>query len=152
MQVSCIIAYMEKIQTRSECVISNVLEILGDKWTLLVIRDLFFFNKHEFKEFLASPESIATNVLTDRLKRLMHYEIIAEIPHPQTRTRKLYYLTEKGKDLLPILGSMAEWGSKHLPDLEAMQPLYERLRSEPKKFRQEIHARINEWEKEHLRC
>ncbi len=135
---------------RSQCVISNVLEILGDKWTLLVIRDLFFFDKHEFKEFLASPESIATNVLTDRLKKLIHNQIIGEIPHPETRTRKLYYLTQKGKDLLPILGSMAQWGSKYLPDLEAMQPLYERLRTEPKQVRSEINARIGKWEREYL--
>lgn len=138
-------------QARSQCVISNVLDILGDKWTLLVIRDLFFFDKHEFKEFLASPESIATNVLTDRLKKLIRNEIIAEIPHPETRTRKLYYLTQKGKDLLPVLGSMAQWGSKHLPDLEAMQPLFERLRVEPKKVQSEIIARIEKWETEHLR-
>ncbi len=137
-------------QARSQCVISNVLEILGDKWTLLVIRDLFFFDKHEFKEFLASPESIATNVLTDRLKKLKQNHIIAEIPHPETRTRKLYYLTQKGKDLLPVLGSMAQWGSKHLPDLEAMQPLYERLRVEPKAVQSEIKARIEKWEAEHL--
>jgi DNA-binding HxlR family transcriptional regulator len=135
---------------RSQCVISNVLEILGDRWTLLVIRDLFFFDKHEFKEFLASPESIATNVLTDRLKKLIHNQIISEIPHPETRTRKLYFLTQKGKDLLPILGSMAQWGSKHLPDLEAMQPLYERLRTEPKKVQSEINARIEKWEREYL--
>lgn len=141
---------MDKNSARSQCVISNVLEILGDKWTLLIIRDLFFFDKHEFKEYLASPESIATNVLTDRLKKLMHNQIIAEIPHPATRTRKLYYLTQKGKDLLPVLGSMAHWGSKHLPDLEAMQPLYERLRTEPQKFQSEIKSRIGKWEKEYL--
>ena len=141
---------MEAMTARSECVICNVLEIFGDKWTFLVIRDLFFFSKHEFKEFLASPESIATNVLTDRLKRLVLAEVIAELPHPQNRSRKLYYLTEKGKDLFPILAEMAKWGSKHLPDLPAMQGLYLRIRTEPHKVREEVFARISQWEAEYL--
>lgn len=138
--------HMNTIEARSECVICNVLEVFGDKWTFLVIRDLFLFNKHEFKEFLSSPEAIATNVLTDRLKRLLAYEVIAEIRHPENRSRKLYYLTEKGKDLFPILAEMARWGAKYFPDLPAMQPLYERLRNEPGAIRKEIFARIAEWE------
>lgn len=142
--------HMEAATARSECVICNVLDIFGDKWTFLVIRDLFFFNKHEFKEFLASPECIATNVLSDRLKRLASAGVIAEIPHPQNRSRKLYYLTDKGKDLFPILAEMAKWGAKHLPDLPAMQGLYLRLRTEPHKIRDEILAQISQWEREFL--
>lgn len=141
---------MKTIDARSECVICNVLEIFGDRWTFLVIRDLFLFDKHEFKEFLLSPEGIATNVLTDRLKRLLSAEIIAEIPHPENRSRKLYYLTEKGKDLFPILAEMARWGSKHLEKLPAMQALYERMRNEPGTIRKEIFSRISKWEKEYL--
>src|SRR6185369_164201 len=109
-----------------ECVISNSLDIFGDKWTLLVVRDLFFFNKHEYREFLSSPEAIATNILADRLKRLLTAGIIAEQVHPENRSRKLYYLTAKGKGLLPILVEMAKWGAKYFRDLPAMQPLYKR--------------------------
>lgn len=137
-------------EARSDCVICNVLEVFGDKWTFLVIRDLFFFNKHEFKDFLSSPEGIATNMLTDRLKRLLSYEVIAEIPHPENRSRKLYYLTEKGKELFPILVEMARWGAKHFPDLPAMQSLYERMRNDPKALRAEIFQRIDTWEQTYL--
>lgn len=141
---------MIKQQARSECVFSNVLEIFGDKWTFLVIRDLFFFNKHEFKDFLSSPEAIATNVLTDRLKRLVHAGVIAELPHAQNRSRKLYYLTDKGKDLFPVLAEMANWGMKYFPELPAMQQLYSRLKSEPDKLRDEVFAGISDWEKDQL--
>ncbi len=141
---------MSMTKPRSECVICNVLEIFGDKWSFLVIRDLFLFNKHEFKEFLASPEAIATNVLADRLKRLLAAGVIAELPCRENRSRKFYFLTDKGKDLFPILAEMAKWGERHLPDLPAMQGLYSRLRSEPQVLRQEIFDRIRDWETEHL--
>jgi Predicted transcriptional regulators len=141
---------MNTPQPRSECVFSNVLEVFGDKWTFLVIRDIFFFNKHEFKEFLSSPEAIATNVLTDRLKRLLAYQVIAELPHPENKSRKLYYLTEKGKELFPILVEMARWGSKYFPDLPAMQNLYDRMRNQPAALRREIFEAIETWEGAYL--
>lgn len=137
---------MNNSEPRSDCVICNVLEVFGDKWTLLVIRDIFFFDKHEFKEFLASPEGIATNILTDRLKRLLSYEVIAETPHPENRSRKLYYLTPKGKELFPILAEMARWGAKYFPELPAMQNMYERMRNEPGALKREIFERIESWE------
>jgi DNA-binding HxlR family transcriptional regulator len=141
---------MTAVEARSECVISNVLELFGDKWTFLVIRDMFLFNKHEFKEFLNSPERIATNVLTDRLKRLLAAEVIGELPHPDHGSRKLYYLTEKGKDLFPILAEMAKWGSKHMSHLPAMQSLYARMREQPGAMRKEMFQRISAWEKQYL--
>lgn len=141
---------MNNSEPRSDCVICNVLEVFGDKWTLLIIRDLFLLDKHEFKEFLASPEGIATNMLTDRLKRLLSNEVIAEIPHPENRSRKLYYLTAKGKELFPILVEMARWGAKYFSDLPAMQPLYERMRNEPGALTREIFERIETWERTYL--
>jgi DNA-binding HxlR family transcriptional regulator len=135
---------------RSECVISNVLDIFGDKWTFLIIRDLFLFNKHEFKEFLSSPESIATTTLTDRLKRLLAEGIIAEQIHPENASRKLYYLTQKGKDLLPIMVEMARWGSKHMPELNSMQELYAALAADPEALRRDVLGNIENWEKTFL--
>jgi len=143
---------MNTPQPRSECVFSNVLDVFGDKWTLLIIRDIFFFNKHEFKEFLTSPEAIATNILTDRLKRLLSTEVIAELPHPENRSRKLYYLTAKGKELFPILVEMAKWGAKYFPDLPAMQNMYDRMRSEPTTLRREIFEAIKLWEDAYLKA
>lgn len=137
--------------SRSPCVIGNTLDILGDRWTLLVIRDILFFGKHEYKEFLSSPESIATNILSDRLKRLGAAGVIAEISHPTNKSRKLYYLTEKGKDLLPILGAIAVWGEKHLECREEMRPLFERIKTlGPKQFGKQVLEAHEAWEKEHL--
>ncbi len=137
-------------QPRSECVISNVLEVLGDKWTLLVVRDLLFFNKHEYKDFLCSPEAIATNILSERLKRLLSAGVIAEKVHPENKSRKFYYLTAKGKNLLPVLIEMAKWGMIYFPDLNAMQELYSQIANDESKLKTEILASIEEWENNHL--
>lgn len=153
MQVPAKITNMRPLTStnqRSECVISNVLDIFGDKWTFLLIRDLFLFDKHEFKEFLASPEAIATTTLTDRLKRLLAEGIIAELVHPEHASRKLYYLTQKGKDLLPIMLEMARWGSKYLPELSAMQEIYAALSEDPEAVKNDALARIETWERIYL--
>lgn len=144
---------MEKqahLQKRSECVVSNTLDILGDKWTLLVIRDILFFDKHEYKEFLASPEAIATNILSERLQRLLQAEIVAVRLHPQNKSRKLYYLTDKGKGLLPVLLEIASWGADHLPELAAMQNLYKRVREDREGLKAEILERVANWERLNL--
>lgn len=138
-------------ESRSPCAISNVLDIFGDKWTLLIVRDLIFHGKHEYKEFLASPEGIATNILSNRLKRLQAAGVVQEISHPENRSRKLYYLTKKGKALLPILKEMLLWGEKFLPEkTEIMKPIFERLKKDEKGFAKEILSRLKKWEKENL--
>lgn len=138
------------ITPRSPCVFSNVLDIIGDKWTLLIVRDLFFFGKHEYKEFLNSPESIATNILASRLQKLVLAGIIDEIPHPDSKARKLYFLTERGKDLLPMLVEMAKWGEKHLPEREIMRPLFEVIRRDPVAFQRKVLKDLKAWERENL--
>ncbi len=154
MQVVATIDDMQKLDNpttcRSDCVFSNFLDLLGDKWTLLVIRDLMFFNKHEFKEFLASPEAIATNILSDRLKKLMNAEIIAQQPHPEHGSRKLYYLTDKGKALLPVLIEIMRWGSIYFPDLQQMQPIYKRLSKNSEAVTALVAKNIAKWERENL--
>ncbi len=135
---------------RSPCVFSNVLDIIGDRWTLLVIRDMFFFGKHEYKEFLRSPESIATNILAARLQKLTCAGIIAEMPHPDNRSRKLYYLTESGKDLLPLLIEIARWGEKHLPAHEIMKPLFDVIRRDAGAFQKKVLRDLRTWERANL--
>lgn len=137
--------------SRSPCAISNMLDIFGDKWTLLVVRDLIFHGKHEYKEFLESPEGIATNILSDRLKRLLATGVIAEIRHPQNRSRKLYYLTARGKALLPVLKEMLVWGEQHLPEVtDVMRPIFDRLRTDEKGFAREILTNLSAWERQYL--
>jgi DNA-binding HxlR family transcriptional regulator len=98
---------------RSPCPIACVLDILGDKWTLLVIRDLLF-NKHRFGEFVASPEGIPTNILADRLKRLEAEGIVKKEPYQSNPVRMEYFLTSKGAELGKVLGAMRTWAEHHV--------------------------------------
>jgi DNA-binding HxlR family transcriptional regulator len=96
-------------QRRSPCPVSCALEIFGDRWTLLVIRDLIL-GKSRFKEFLASPEGIPTNILTDRLKRLLFHEIASQVSGTDGSRHLAYALTDKGHALTPIVRAMKDWG------------------------------------------
>ena len=99
---------------RSKCPVTNTLDLIGDKWTLLVIRDMLFLKKKLFNEFLVSPEGIATNILTERLKRLEEHGIIEKRPYTQTPVRYEYRLTRRGEDLRPLLMEMIRWGNVHV--------------------------------------
>jgi DNA-binding HxlR family transcriptional regulator len=98
---------------RSPCPIACTLDIIGDKWTLLVIRDLFLGRKH-FKEFAQSPEKIATNILSNRLARLVESGIAERYPSEQHLGRDAYRLTPKGRSLGPVLKSVAKWGTENI--------------------------------------
>ncbi|MDE2028854.1 MAG: helix-turn-helix transcriptional regulator [Candidatus Omnitrophica bacterium] len=99
---------------RSKCPITNTLDLVGDKWTLLVIRDMLFLKKRSFNEFLKSFEGVATNILADRLKRLEEYGIIEKRPYRKAPVRYEYRLTKRGEDLRPLLMEMIHWGHKHI--------------------------------------
>lgn len=108
---------------RSPCPIACALDLFGDKWTMLIVRDLAC-GKAQFKEFSASPERIATNILTDRLKRLTGAGLVEKHAVDDTAGRDAYRLTAKGRTLLPILNSIAEWGLTHIRSTEArMRPI-----------------------------
>ncbi len=96
---------------RSPCPLARSLDILGDRWTLLVIRDLML-GRARFKEFSASPEGIPTNILSERLTRLQRHGIIEQIPAQDGTKRMAYKLTAKGKALAPMLKAMRDWGLK----------------------------------------
>jgi DNA-binding HxlR family transcriptional regulator len=98
---------------RSSCPISYALDIFGDKWTLLVIRDLIFSRKRYFRDFLASSEKIASNILADRLKTLEASGIVSRRPDPANARKIIYELTEKGRDLIPALVELVRWGAKY---------------------------------------
>ena len=99
---------------RSLCPVANALDVLGDRWTLLVIRDLFA-GKHRFGEFLDSPEHIPTNILAERLKRLERAGVIETRAYQTRPTRYAYELTPRGRDLRPILDALAVWGLVQFP-------------------------------------
>jgi DNA-binding HxlR family transcriptional regulator len=94
---------------RSPCPVACSLDIFGDRWTLLVVRDLFL-GRTRFKDFAASPEGIPTNILSDRLERLQTHGVIEQIPAEDGTKRLAYCLTEKGKALGPALKAIRDWG------------------------------------------
>ena len=99
---------------RSACPITNVLDILGDKWTLLVIRDLVL-GKRRYQEFMSSPEKMASNILANRLKRLEAGGLVTRRTYQGNPARYEYLLTKKGKGLEPVLEAIIVWGQKHYP-------------------------------------
>jgi DNA-binding HxlR family transcriptional regulator len=100
---------------RSGCPINLTLEVVGDKWSLLIIRDMIFGNRRHFRELMKSEEGIASNILADRLKTLLEEGIITKAEDPNHKQKTIYTLSEKGIELLPVLAQMAVWGRKYLP-------------------------------------
>jgi len=106
---------MEKTKKRSACPISFALDIFGDKWSLLIVRDLVFTHKKTYGEFLKSDEGMATNILASRLRTLENVRIITRTPNPDDKRKEFYTLTEKGVDLIPVLMEIIQWSAKHDP-------------------------------------
>lgn len=107
---------------RSPCPIAGALDVLGDTWTLLVVRDLLFYSKHRFADFLASPEAISTNILTERLQRLERCGIVERRRYQQRPPRDEYYLTARGQELQPVLRELIKWGKQHVPGVAQKPP------------------------------
>ncbi len=101
---------------RSYCPINLSLEIFGDSWTLLILRDLMFAGKRHFRELLQSDEQIASNILADRLKRLVEHGILTRTEDATHKQKAVYSLTEKGIALLPIVVQIGAWGSRYVPE------------------------------------
>jgi DNA-binding HxlR family transcriptional regulator len=104
---------------RSPCPIASLLDLVGDKWSLLLIRDLLHASA-SYSELLASPEGIPTNILAERLKRLERSGIITKTPYQKRPLRFSYSLTKKGRDLRPVLVAFMRWANQHLPGVSAM--------------------------------
>ena len=114
---------MSKIEKRSDCPISNSLDIWGDKWSLLLIRDLIFNKTCTYKDFLNGEEGIATNILSSRLAALEKNGMIEKVDNPGTKTRVFYKLTTKGIELFPILIEIHLWAEKYFtipPNIKAI--------------------------------
>ncbi|MDA9630593.1 helix-turn-helix transcriptional regulator [Flavobacteriaceae bacterium] len=107
---------IEITQNRSGCPISSSLEIIGDKWSLLIIRDLFL-QRTTFSEFMNSPEKISSNILTNRLNKLLSFNLIEFYRDSKDKKVKKYFLTSAGIDLYPLIYDLSIWSKKHL-DIE----------------------------------
>ena len=106
-------------QKRSDCPINFALEMFGDPWSLLIIRDIVYFGKKTYGEFLESEEGMATNILASRLAHLEQQGILVKKPSLSDKRKEEYVLTEKGLDLIPVLVEMANWSAEHDPQTAA---------------------------------
>jgi DNA-binding HxlR family transcriptional regulator len=121
-----------KATRRSECPLNASVEMLGDRWSLLIIRDMMLRGFRTYKEFMKCYEGIATNILADRLKKLVAYGIITAEPDPSDGRKLIYLLTAKGIDLAPMLTEMVLWAAGH--EETGNQALVRLMRADKEKF------------------
>jgi DNA-binding HxlR family transcriptional regulator len=126
---------------RSGCPLNASVEMLGDRWSLLIIRDMMVRGYRTFKEFLSSNEHIATNILADRLRRLESYGIVTTQPDPSDGRKLHYLLTAKGMDLAPVLTEMVLWAAAH--EDTGNQALIRLIKKDKTKFLVEVRKRWN---------
>jgi DNA-binding HxlR family transcriptional regulator len=117
---------------RSECPLNASVEMLGDRWSLLIIRDMMLRGFQTYKEFMECYEGIATNILADRLRKLVEYGIVTTEPDPIDGRKVLYVLTAKGIDLAPVLTEMVLWAAAH--EKTGNQALVRLMREDKEKF------------------
>ena len=110
------------------CPIRFVMGVFGDRWSLLIIRDMMFRGSTRFQDFLDADEGISTNILSDRLSRLEAQEIISRQRDPANGRQVLYALTDKGRDLLPVMLAVIDWAEKYDPDTHVSGEFAERVR------------------------
>jgi len=108
---------MKVLKQRSTCPVSTSLDVLGDKWTLLILRDIVFVGKSTYGQFLQSAEKMATNILADRLAVLEAQGLLTKAVAADNKSKFTYRLTEKGLDTIPIIVELVLWGAKHCPTI-----------------------------------
>lgn len=132
---------MDAIKKRSDCPISCSLDVWGDKWSLLIIRDLMFKKECTYGDFLKSEEKIATNILASRLQTLEENGVINKLDHPDSKAKVLYKLTQKGIDLLPIMIEINLWANKYFTLPEERKSMLKEVKKDKEQF-------IKSWIKE----
>jgi DNA-binding HxlR family transcriptional regulator len=135
---------MSAVKKRSECPISCSLDVWGDKWSLLIIRDLMFKKECTYGDFLKSDEKIATNILASRLQTLEENGVIDKLDHPDSKAKVLYKLTQKGIDLLPLMIEINLWADKYFSLPQERKALLKEVKKDKEKF---IREQIKELKK-----
>ncbi|REC53858.1 winged helix-turn-helix transcriptional regulator [Chryseobacterium piscium] len=138
---------MSSSKKRSDCPISSSLDVWGDKWSLLIVRDLMFGKQCTYGEFLKSDEKIATNILASRLLMLEENGIISKQNHPDSKAKVLYKLTEKGINLLPLLIEINLWAEKYSEIPESQKVILNAVKKDKAGF---IEEKIEELKREVL--
>lgn len=108
---------------RSACPIANALDLVGDRWTLLIVRDIALFDKHRNKDFQEAGEAIPSNILANRLRRLVEAGLVEKRPYQDNPPRYEYHLTDAGRRLEPVLRSLARWSRETITGVEMPQEL-----------------------------
>jgi DNA-binding HxlR family transcriptional regulator len=126
----------------SDCPICFSLDVFGDRWTLLILRDLLVRKKRFYQDFLNSGEGIATNILSARLKKLLADGLIVKKDNPENKNQPIYAPTKKAVALLPILGEMVRWGHKFGPPIN--DPFLRRLIDDPERARKELRKALED--------
>jgi DNA-binding HxlR family transcriptional regulator len=131
---------MPKSKLNNKCPIDYALEVFGDRWTLLVLRDLMLSGKRYYRELLASKEGIATNILASRLRKMEADGLIIRKQNPEDKRQIFYELTEKSLDLIPILLEISRWSVIYDKDTAAPPELMRRFNEEPQELIAELKA------------
>jgi len=127
---------------RSECPLNVSVEMLGDRWSLLIIRDMMLRGFRTYKQFMECYEGIATNILADRLRRLTSNGIVTAAPDPRDGRKLIYLLTAKGIDLAPVLTEMVLWAAAH--EDTGNQALVRQMRADKRRFLAGVRERWEE--------
>lgn len=125
---------MLKSKKRSDCPVSCSLDIWGDKWSLLIIRDLMDAKECTYGDFLKSPEGIATNILAARLQNLEENKLIEKLEHPDSKAKVLYKLTRKGIDLVPVMIEISLWAEKYFSISEDRKAMLKEVKKDKAGF------------------
>ncbi len=127
---------------RTHCPISFALDFIGDKWSLLILRDLIFKGKNRYKDFLEAGEKISTNILASRLVQLEDFGLIEKLDDPDNGRQYIYLPTERGLDLIPVMIELVRWSSTHDPKTAAPKEFIAQLKSSPEKLATEIRKNV----------
>ncbi|HEV2357028.1 MAG TPA: helix-turn-helix domain-containing protein [bacterium] len=127
---------------RSHCPISLALEAIGDRWSLLILRDVIVRGKTRYQEFLNSEEGISTNILADRLVRLEQQSLLTKSDDPDDKRQFRYSPTQKALDLLPIIFEMGRWSAKYDPGTDVTNPFFLRMKAGKEGFLRQIRVQF----------
>ena len=130
-----------QLQRRSDCPISYALDLIGDKWTLLIIRDMLFKQKRRYGQFAESDEKISTNILADRLARLEVEGLVTKVADPENGRQVVYSLTPKALDLAPMLIEMILWSAKYDPHSAADRAFIRKAKSDRGQLVRDVKSR-----------
>jgi DNA-binding HxlR family transcriptional regulator len=132
---------MARVSKRSGCPVAASLDLFGDRWSLLIVRDLLFTDRRSFGDFMAAGEGIASNVLVERLERLQGAGIIEREYDPADRRRSMFVLTERGLDLAPVLVELVIWAARH-EKTDAPPALVKQMKRDRVEFIAGLRARV----------